>query len=264
MISFHEHTNTLRLVITRSDYLQLSDSWRDEDAYLGRTRLYFVESGNGWLQVQSQIIPLEPGYAYLIPSHFHFGYGCTSLKKLYFHIRVSSVEQTDLLSNIGGVLKLPYEPDTLQALLDCYRSTDIYGCLRLQMLLTQVICRFAEAFDLPRLPIKTYSEIVRQAISYIQTAPSLKHTGKSIASHLFISESRLRNAFKKELGLTVGDYIDLCVFRQAKLLLQSQQSMEQISNQLGFCDQFYFSRRFKQRYGITPSQYRKQLLTERT
>ena len=264
MLSIHEHANMLRMSITRSDYLQLSSRWHAEDACLGRTRLYFVESGKGWLNVGEQRIPLEPGYVYLIPSYLHFGYGCTSLKKLYFHICVSCVEQKDMLSHIDRVLRLPFESKTLQALLECYRSTDIYGLLRLQMLLQQVICEFATAYDLPRQPMKTYSEAVRQAISYIQAAPSLKHTGKSIASHLFVSESKLRNAFKKELGLTVGDYIDQCVFRQAKLMLQSQLSMEQISNQLGFCDQFYFSRRFRQRYGITPSQYRKQLLTERT
>lgn len=264
MVSFHEHTNTLHLNITRSDHVQLTSHWQDEDAYLGQTRLYFVESGSGWLQVGSQTIPLEPGFVYLIPSRFHFGYGCTSLKKLYFHIRISSVDQIDLLANIGRVLTLPYKPETLQALLSCYRSTDLYGSLRLKMLLQQVVLRFADEYELPQLPIKTYSETVKQAISYIQAAPTLKHTGKSIAEHLFISESKLRNAFKKELETTVGDYIDQCVFRQAKLLLYSQMPMEQISNQLGFCDQFYFSRRFKQRYGVTPSQYRRQLQTERT
>lgn len=264
MLLFYQNESLLQLSIMRSDYVQLTSRWRDPDAYLSMTRLYFVESGSGYLQTPDGIIPLEPGYVYLIPSYLHFGYGCSGLKKLYFHIRISSVEQKDLLSGIGRILKLPYEPELLQALLGCREGTELYGLLRLQMLLQQVICRFAEAYTLPQLPIKTYSETVTQAISYIQAAPSLKHTGKSIASHLFISESKLRNAFKKELDTTIGDYIDRCVFRQAKQLLQSRLSIEQISSQLGFCDQFYFSRRFKQRYGITPSQYRKRLLAERT
>jgi AraC-like DNA-binding protein len=223
-----------------------------------------VESGSGYLQVDGTVIPLEPGFVYLIPSRLHFGYGCSGMKKLYFHIRVSSLEQRDLLSNIGCIMKLPYEPETLQALLSCYRSTELYGVLQLKMLLLQQICHFAKAYDLPQRPIKTYSEAVRQAISYIQATPTLKLTVKSIAQYLFISESKLRNTFKQETGITIGDYIDQCVFRQAKLLLQSPMSMEQISNQLGFCDQFYFSRRFKQRYGLTPSQHRKLLHTERT
>lgn len=262
---FHfDPANSLQLSITRGDYVQLTDRWQDSDAYLSSTRLYFVESGSGWLEVQGQKIPLEPGHMYLIPSRLHFGYGCSGLKKLYFHVRMISVEQEDLLSGIGRVLTLPCPPQLLQALLESYQSTHMYGILRLQTLLQQVILRFSEAYALPQQPIKTYSETVRQAISYIQAAPSIKHTAKSIASHLFISEGKLRNAFKKELGTTVGDYIDLCVFRQAKQLLQSSVSMEQISNQLGFCDRFYFSRRFSQRYGLTPSQYRKQSQKERT
>ena len=47
MISFHGQTNALQLNIARSDYLQLSSRWHDDDAYLGQTRLYFVESGEG-------------------------------------------------------------------------------------------------------------------------------------------------------------------------------------------------------------------------
>lgn len=264
MVSFHKQANMLKLDITRSDYIELTPHWRDPDAWLGQTRLYFVESGSGYLEFKGQIIPLEPGFVYLIPSRLHFGYGCTGMKKLYFHIKVTSVDQQDLLSGIGRILKLPYDPQTLQELLSCYRSPDIYGILRLKMLLLQVVCRFTKSYDLPELPVKTYSETLKQAIAYIQAAPTLKHTGKSIAGHLFISESKLRNAFKAEMDTTVGDYIDLCVFRQAKQLLQTPMSMEQISQQLGFCDQFYFSRRFKQRYGITPSQYRRHLHAERT
>lgn len=264
MVSFHQQANSLQLIISRSDYIQLTPHWQDDDASLGQTRLYFVESGSGYLKVSCETILLEPGYMYLIPSRLHFAYGCSGMKKLYFHIKVISVDQWDLLSGIGRVLKLPYKPKILQDLLSCYRSSNIYGMLQLKTLLQQVICSFAEAYNLPELPVKTYSETVRQAIAYIQAAPTLKHTAKSIAEHLFISESKLRNAFKKELDTTVGNYIDLCVFRQAKLLLQTQMSMEQISSQLGFCDQFYFSRRFKQRYDMTPSQYRKQLDNERT
>lgn len=264
MVSFHSNANSLHLTINRSDYLYLTPHWRDKDACISQTRLYFVESGSGYLELDGRMIPLEPGYMYLIPSRLHFGYGCDGLKKLYFHIRVSHVDQKDLLTDVGRILRLPYEPSLLQELLRCYRRTDLYGMLQLKMLLLQVICRFAEAYDLPSMSVKTYSEPVKQAISYIQAAPSIKHTGKSIAEHLFISESKLRNAFKRELGTTIGDYIDQCVFRQAKLLLQSSMSMDQISQQLGFCDQFYFSRRFKQRYGQTPSQYRKQLSAEQT
>ena len=42
-------------------------------------------------------------------------------------------------------------------------------------------------------------------------------------------------------------------------LLRTEKSIGQISNTLGFCDQFYFSRRFRQLCGVTPLQYRKKI-----
>jgi len=261
---FQQTQTELRLHINRSDYIQLSSHWYDENATISSTRLYFIEDGEGWLTIDGEKYFLEPGFVYLIPAYFKFGYGCTRLKKLYFHIRITDTYPMDMLSGVGRVLKLPYEPRELEELLSCYRATDLYGRLRLHYLISHTVCRFADAYQLPPLTSRSYSDTVKQAISLIQTAPSLKHTGKSVAQQLFISESRLRNAFKKELNMTVGDYIDLCVFRQAKTLLRSHQSLEQISQQLGFCDQFYFSRRFKQRYGMTPTQYRKTIITEQT
>ena len=33
--------------------------------------------------------------------------------------------------------------------------------------------------------------------------------------------------------------------------------ISRISERYGFCDQFYFSRRFKEKFGVTPQKYRK-------
>lgn len=49
----------------------------------------------------------------------------------------------------------------------------------------------------------------------------------------------------------------------ARLLIETNLSCDAIADQLGFCDQFHFSKRFKQHLGITPSKYRKRLMTMR-
>ena len=46
--------------------------------------------------------------------------------------------------------------------------------------------------------------------------------------------------------------------RAAQMIAEGQYSLNAISNRFGFCDQFYFSRRFRQWAGKTPSQYRKE------
>ena len=87
-------------------------------------------------------------------------------------------------------------------------------------------------------------------------------TTKELAEQLFICESTLCKKFKNEVGVTIGTYIDdLIFFNAEKMLLKTKWSINQISETLGFCDQFYFSRRFKHKYGQTPLEYRKKLST---
>ena len=62
----------------------------------------------------------------------------------------------------------------------------------------------------------------------------------------------------RELGMTVGQYIDDRLLVEARsMLCHSDQEISQISAALGFSDQFYFSNKFKARTGYTPLQYRK-------
>jgi AraC-like DNA-binding protein len=60
--------------------------------------------------------------------------------------------------------------------------------------------------------------------------------------------------------MTLGRYMDdLLLQRAQQMLLSSEESISRIAEQLGFCDQFYFSRYFRQRLQETPSQYRRRL-----
>lgn len=83
---------------------------------------------------------------------------------------------------------------------------------------------------------------------------------QEISDALFVSASKIRTDFKKEMGVTIGKYKEDLVFLKAKNLLGMKNvSLKDISDTLGFCDRFYFSRRFKERYKKTPSQYRKEI-----
>lgn len=60
--------------------------------------------------------------------------------------------------------------------------------------------------------------------------------------------------------MTVGEYIDQMVFYDAQIMLiESDKTIEEISQYYGFCDRFYFSKRFKQLFTNTPAEYRKRL-----
>ena len=103
----------------------------------------------------------------------------------------------------------------------------------------------------------SYSINVERTIDYIQKHLSIQLNIPLLSKRLYISESTLTKQFKNEVGITISKYIDDLVFYKAQcMLVKSNKSISQISDELGFCDQFYFSRRFTMKFRESPQKYR--------
>lgn len=105
----------------------------------------------------------------------------------------------------------------------------------------------------------------RRSAVFIAASEYLKeHIGEQIsltelAGIVGVSVSTLKKAFQKESGGGVNSYyIDLKLASGAKMLCESDLSVGEIADKLGFSSQFYFSEQFKSRYGVSPLAYRKQ------
>ncbi len=67
----------------------------------------------------------------------------------------------------------------------------------------------------------------------------------------------LSRLFKKRLGVSAMDYINgMKVWKAKEYLSQSEKTVKEIAFYLGFQDEKYFMKLFKEYEGITPSQYR--------
>ncbi len=96
------------------------------------------------------------------------------------------------------------------------------------------------------------------AKKYISENFSKKISIKEICTSLDCSKSSLLTLFKKEYGITVGDYITNHRLEEAKKLLKTDDmSINDIAHETGFYDQSYFSKVFSASVGISPSEYRK-------
>lgn len=84
----------------------------------------------------------------------------------------------------------------------------------------------------------------------------------SVLCNMFdISKNHLYQFFHEAYGTSVNDYINQCRIKSAKkMLLETDDLVYVIAQKVGFDDCAYFSRIFKTMVGITPNQYRKQIL----
>lgn len=84
-----------------------------------------------------------------------------------------------------------------------------------------------------------------------------KHTLKTLSEKFFVSPSTLSHEFKKIMGVSVLEYLVSCRLATAKkYLAKTDKSISEISILCGFYDFANFSRSFKLRFGLTPSEFR--------
>lgn len=102
-----------------------------------------------------------------------------------------------------------------------------------------------------------YSRTIQKAIAYIQHNVNKKISAEDIAKEVYLSKNRLEIRFKEETGKTLHDYSRETKRKEAKsLLLNTKQTIEQISSYLCFSSQAYFQNVFRKRFNRTPRQFR--------
>ncbi|WBU87901.1 helix-turn-helix domain-containing protein [Cellulophaga omnivescoria] len=100
----------------------------------------------------------------------------------------------------------------------------------------------------------------RQISTYLESG-QLQENGipsiEQIAKKMLVSQRYLSDTLKKETGKTTTEHLHLHLIDEAKnILLQPNKSISEVAYELGFEYPPYFSRLFKKKEGISPTQYR--------
>jgi AraC-like DNA-binding protein len=81
-----------------------------------------------------------------------------------------------------------------------------------------------------------------------------------IARQVGLSYETFRKQFTRLAGLPPAQYrATQRILKACDLLVTGSMPIKDVATELGFCDEFHFSKRFKQITGLTPSQYRRVL-----
>jgi AraC-like DNA-binding protein len=93
---------------------------------------------------------------------------------------------------------------------------------------------------------------------YITEHINEKLTIARLAKYIDRSPSFLSHNFPKEFGISLKAYIQKKKMKQAQKLLESGLSVKQTAFELGFYDEFHFSKKFKSFYGKPPVEFKSQ------
>lgn len=252
--------NNVSLEVLISGYLRAGTEWsKTRTLPPPYAKLYFILNGDAFIISDGKRLELRPGHAYLIPSDLIYDNGCkTGIHFLYFNIRLMNGRGKDLLTVYKRPLEYVFSRSDTEELVRKYLSPSPVDSISLKADLLSVLFRlFSTA---PEIELKTddYSPIVKRALEYIDSNLSIGLRIDEICKNVYAARSTLMKKFSEEVGMPIGTYISSGVMsRSEQLLCETDLQISEISEHFGFCDQFYFSRMFKQRFGETPQKYRR-------
>lgn len=249
--------NSIRIIIGASGIADIDSSWDRAERIEPFSRIYITLDGEGEVISRGVTYKLRRGEVFFIPCGAPIGFKCTGpMRQMFFHVNYIGSDGLDVFRNCdkAGSLSDIRSPDKLTEA--AFKSTKLSDAALFLNLTTEVL---AAALDDAGEHIgKVFSPLINKILSNVSGRADIQLSLKDYADAAFVEESSLSRRFKSEVGINFSKYVDAVVLNRAACeLLNSTRSIKEISAAYGFCDEFYFSRRFKQTFGETPSAYRK-------
>ncbi|MGH7951549.1 MAG: helix-turn-helix transcriptional regulator [Limisphaerales bacterium] len=101
------------------------------------------------------------------------------------------------------------------------------------------------------------ANVIEHAITRIQNEFERELDVKQLACELGVSYSWFRHTFTAHTGLSPHQYLlEFRLVRARNLLAETELPIKEVALHTGFNDELYFSRLFRQKLNVTPSQWR--------
>ena len=105
-----------------------------------------------------------------------------------------------------------------------------------------------------------YSELTESILAYIHENYKSFLPLRKIAAAMNYSVAYCDQVFKRDIGVSIVHYlIDYRIAKVKEYLIENVISLKEIAEQTGFGECNYLSRQFRQRTGLSPLRFRKQL-----
>lgn len=258
------HPHVVRVVA--GEFTEGADytTWR----HRGTTDWLLIQTiaGSGRVVGPAGAVVTAAGDAVLLRPHLRHDYGAAdlswSLAFAHFHPRAEWLPLLDWPLEAGGIgvvrTPVPIRPRVVAALRSCARSST--GSLPQSELFAM------NALETALLWLDTQNPLRGRMDDRLLRV--MEHIGADLAGDLSVdvlariarlSPSRLTHLFTASLGIPPQRYVEReRLTRAAQLLTSTDRAIGEIARDAGWGDPLYFSRRFSQLHGHSPTAHRRQ------
>lgn len=234
-----------------------------KDGYM-YPQIFYCTKGSGTLLFNGTKHLIKPHTAFFIPAGYpHEYYPNEDIWDIHWVVP-SGYAADETLKHFGLDKPAIFELDDIKALERCFRKMHealigdrIFGNYRAAGFLYDFLIEFYRLTSAVNTSGITNS-IVIKAVDYINSNYTFPITLEELCEVVGVSKQHLCRLFQSALNTRPMEYIAKRRIQAAKeLLSETDRSVEEISEEIGFCTSSYFCKLFRRYEGMTPSQFRK-------
>jgi AraC-like DNA-binding protein len=243
--------------------------WRARNVQSSFWRFYMNFRDGAFIELENAEVPLRAGRLYFVPAGVYFH--CRSrapFEHFYAHFDVIGLPGPALRELFAAPIELPENQNLQRAtraiandlknvapmdlMRQCAVKSSLYGGLSLYLQ------------SLPATRREWLSNVsaahgpVLPALHYVEENLGARITNADLARRCHLSEDYFIRRFRECVGQSPLRYVlERRITVAAQQLLFTERSIEQIAQDMGFGNRFYFSRLFARQTGVSPAAYRK-------
>lgn len=233
------------------------------DRIMAEHDFIYLEEGEWEVWEEERSYRMQPDDVLILSAgRHHFGRkGClASTRTLFVHAGKLPHDTLEcggengrgiLLPNLIHCRNRPEVKERFRQLANTYWSEDTNWEIRLSAQFEMLLCELASAVLLKQSPRRQLALEVQDAL---RMDPRGQETTTTLAQKLNVPPRSLRYAFEQEFGMPIHRYHRNLRLDMAMNMLRThpEYTLWKLAEAFGFCDEFHFSRAFKQRFGVAP------------
>ena len=251
----------------RTKAIYASFSREEEQAFLfpgganPMTELLYVEQGSLHSVADGRKQYLQQGDFVIYGSNqWHMQYADTDVAprclRVFFDMHGDHTALLNRKFTATGRLQTLFEQ-----LLQEQERQEIYADEMILVLLDQLLLlllRQVEGEPLPDSRMKGEYRIIHQTQAFVSNHVWEDLSVPFVAHHVDMSPSYLTALFQKHLSISPGEYIRRVKLQESKRLIRENKlNFTEIAAELQYSTVHHYSRQFKEKFGMTPSEYAK-------
>ena len=250
-----QYVTSVVLECSTFTYAELKNDWDFKNVISPFNRIYIPISGEGKIYSNGKEYTIKKGRVTIIPAMTKYSCKCESnLNKFFAHVNVLGRDGLDVFSFANEIIEL--DKDYSDEILSLYNCKDVLSAVKIKSKLFEILLTAFNNKKYGYDEARIYSNVVYNAINYIKNNLSANLKIGDIAKSLAISPITLQKKWKQEINVPIGKYVDdKIMFLAERELSKGNLSVGEVAEKFGFCDRFYFSRKFKEYFNLSPKKY---------